>query len=127
MADLETEIAVAFNGAWRRLPAGLWEAATRGAVPGRGAHRHQRQHLVRGSARAVWIRTTLGATILGAAVIDDVLRVIVLSIALGLAGEGELPLTLAKLALFLPAAWLIGDWLIPGLMRVEQYLPQADC
>jgi hypothetical protein len=31
------------------------------------------------------------------------------------------------LALFLPAASLSGDWLIPRLMRAEQYLPQADC
>jgi hypothetical protein len=28
MADLETEIDVAFNGAWRRLPARLWDATT---------------------------------------------------------------------------------------------------
>jgi Kef-type K+ transport system membrane component KefB len=73
-----------------------------------------------------WLRTNLGATILGAAVIDDVLGVIVLSIVLGLAGEGSLLLTLAKMTLFLPAAWFIGDWLIPRLMRAEQHLPQKE-
>jgi Kef-type K+ transport system membrane component KefB len=73
-----------------------------------------------------WLRTKLGTTILGAAVIDDVLGVIVLSIVLGLAGEGSFLLTLAKMAVFLPAAWLVGDWLIPRLMRAEQYVTQKE-
>jgi Kef-type K+ transport system membrane component KefB len=59
-------------------------------------------------------------------VIDDVLGVIVLSIVLGLAGEGSFLLTLAKMAVFLPAAWFIGDWLIPRLMRAEQYVMQKE-
>jgi Kef-type K+ transport system membrane component KefB len=73
-----------------------------------------------------WLRTRLGTTILGAAVIDDVLGVIVLSIVLALAGEGSFLLTLAKMALFLPAAWFVGDWLIPRLMRAEQYVVQKE-
>jgi Kef-type K+ transport system membrane component KefB len=73
-----------------------------------------------------WLRTKLGTTILGAAVIDDVLGVIVLSIVLGLAGEGSFLLTLVKMTIFLPAAWLVGDWLIPRLMRAEQYVSQKE-
>jgi Kef-type K+ transport system membrane component KefB len=73
-----------------------------------------------------WLRTELGTTILGAAVIDDVLGVIVLSIVLGLAGEGSFLLTLVKMTVFLPAAWLVGDWLIPRLMRAEQYVTQKE-
>jgi Kef-type K+ transport system membrane component KefB len=73
-----------------------------------------------------WLRGKLGATILGAAVIDDVLGVIVLSVVLALAGEGSLWLTLAKMVIFLPAAWLVGDWLIPRLMKAERYVPQKE-
>jgi Kef-type K+ transport system membrane component KefB len=72
------------------------------------------------------LRSKLGMTILGAAVIDDVLGVIVLSVVLALAGEGSFWTTLAKMAIFLPAAWLIGDWLIPRLMRAEQRVPQKE-
>lgn len=72
------------------------------------------------------LRTKIGMTILGAAVIDDVLGVIVLSIVLALAGEGSFWLTIAKMAFFLPLAWFIGDWLIPRLMRAEQYVPQKE-
>jgi Kef-type K+ transport system membrane component KefB len=72
------------------------------------------------------LRSKLGMTILGAAVIDDVLGVIVLSIVLALAGEGSFWITLAKMALFLPAAWFVGDWLIPRLMRAEQHVPHKE-
>jgi Kef-type K+ transport system membrane component KefB len=72
------------------------------------------------------LRTKVGMTILGAAVIDDVMGVIVLSIVLALAGEGVFWLTLAKMAIFLPAAWFIGDLLIPRLMRAEHYVPQKE-
>jgi Kef-type K+ transport system membrane component KefB len=72
------------------------------------------------------LRSKLGMTILGAAVIDDVLGVIVLSIVLALAGEGAFWTTLVKMALFVPAAWFVGDWLIPRLMRAEQRVPQKE-
>jgi Kef-type K+ transport system membrane component KefB len=72
------------------------------------------------------LRSRLGMTILGAAVIDDVLGVIVLSIVLALAGEGSFWATIAKMAIFLPLAWLVGDWLIPRLMRAEQYVTQKE-
>jgi Kef-type K+ transport system membrane component KefB len=72
------------------------------------------------------LRSKLGMTILGAAVIDDVLGVIVLSIVLALAGEGAFWSTIVKMAIFVPAAWFVGDWLIPRLMRAEQRVPQKE-
>ena len=44
----------------------------------------------------------IGMTILGAAVIDDVLGVVVLSVVLALAGEGVFWLTMLKMVVFLP-------------------------
>jgi Kef-type K+ transport system membrane component KefB len=72
------------------------------------------------------LRSKVAMTILGAAVIDDVMGVIVLSIALALAGEGVFWLTLAKMTIFIPVAWFVGDWLIPRLMRAEQYVTQKE-
>jgi Kef-type K+ transport system membrane component KefB len=73
-----------------------------------------------------WLRAKIGTTILGAAVIDDVMGVIVLSIVLAMAGEGSLWLTLGKMALFLPAAWFVGEWLVPRLMKAEHYVSQKE-
>jgi Kef-type K+ transport system membrane component KefB len=67
------------------------------------------------------LRTRAGATILGAAVIDDVLGVLVLSVVLGLAGAGDPLMTSLKMALFFPIAWLIGDRLIPWLVKIEHH------
>lgn len=64
-----------------------------------------------------------GATILGAAVIDDVLGLIVLSAVLGLASGGganlasDLPIMLLKIAAFLAAAFGAGRYLLPPLIR----------
>jgi Kef-type K+ transport system membrane component KefB len=67
------------------------------------------------------LRTRAGATILGAAVIDDVLGVLVLSVVLGLAGTGDPLMTFFKMALFFPIAWIIGDRLIPWLVKIEHH------
>lgn len=67
------------------------------------------------------LRGRIGATILGAAVIDDVMGVIVLSLVLGLAGEGNPWLAIGQMALFFPIAWIIGDRLLPWLVRVEHH------
>jgi Kef-type K+ transport system membrane component KefB len=48
------------------------------------------------------LRSKIGMTILGAAVIDDVLGVVVLSVVLALAGEGVFWLTMLKMVVFLP-------------------------
>lgn len=72
------------------------------------------------------LRSKVGMTILGAAVIDDVMGVIVLSIVLAMAGEGSFWLTLGKMALFLPVAWFVGDWLIPRLRKAEDRVAQKE-
>lgn len=71
------------------------------------------------------LRSREGATILGAAVIDDVLGVLAFVVVMSLAGSagGEnVFLTLAKMALFFPIAWVVGNQLIPLWMRWEHRL-----
>lgn len=68
------------------------------------------------------LRSREGTTILGAAVIDDVLGVLVFAIVMSLSGEGNVLLTLAKMALFFPIAWLIGNRVVPVLVRWERHL-----
>jgi Kef-type K+ transport system membrane component KefB len=65
------------------------------------------------------LRGKVGATILGAAVIDDVLGVLVLSLVLGLAGKGDPLIAAGQMAVFFPAAWFIGDRLLPQLRKIE--------
>jgi len=72
------------------------------------------------------LRGKVGATILGAAVIDDVLGVIVLSLVLGLAGEGNPLLAIGQMALFFPVAWLVGERLMPVLVRLEHLAGGRD-
>lgn len=72
------------------------------------------------------LRGKVGATILGAAVIDDVLGVIVLSLVLGLAGEGNPLLAIGQMALFFPIAWLVGERLLPFLVRLEHLAGGRD-
>ncbi len=72
------------------------------------------------------LRSKAGATILGAAVIDDVLGVLVLSVVLALAGEGSFWQALLKMLIFFPAAWLVGEWLIPRLLRAEQRATEKE-
>jgi Kef-type K+ transport system membrane component KefB len=66
-------------------------------------------------------RSRAGATIMGAAIIDDVLGVMVLSIVLGLAGSGDPLLAIGKMVLFFPIAWIIGDRLLPWLVKIEHH------
>lgn len=73
-----------------------------------------------------WLRSTQGSTILGAAVIDDVLGVLVLSIVLAIAGAGSFWLSLLKMLIFFPVAWLVGHWLVPRLMQAEQRVAQKE-
>lgn len=72
------------------------------------------------------LRSQAGVTILGAAVIDDVLGVLVLSVVLAMAGEGSFWLSLLKMGIFLPVAWVVGEYLVPRLMRAEQHVPQKE-
>lgn len=58
-----------------------------------------------------YLQSRVGSAILGAAVIDDVIGVIVLTVVVSLEGGGSL-WQLAQLALFLPVALLVGHWIV---------------
>ena len=72
------------------------------------------------------LRTNEGSIILGAAVIDDVLGVMVFAFVMAVAGEGNLLLTLLKMTLFFPIAWFIGDKVVPLFVRWELKLHQRE-
>lgn len=72
------------------------------------------------------LRSREGVTILGAAVIDDVLGVLVLSVVLAMAGAGSFWLSLLKMGIFLPVAWIVGEYLVPRLMRAEQRVAEKE-
>ena len=62
------------------------------------------------------LRTREGTAILSAAIIDDVLGVIVLSLVVGLGGGGpDGMFSLVKMVLFFPAAILLGERLFPAV------------
>ncbi len=66
------------------------------------------------------LRSTEGATIISAAIIDDVLGVLIFAAVMSLTAGGNLPLTLGRMALFFPLAWVVGDKLLPWVMRWER-------
>jgi Kef-type K+ transport system membrane component KefB len=72
------------------------------------------------------LRSREGSTILGAAIIDDVLGVLVFAFVMSLAGEGNMLLTLGKMALFFPIAWFIGDKVVPVVARWEQRMHHRE-
>src|SRR5512145_137703 len=72
------------------------------------------------------LRSREGTTILGAAVIDDVLGVLVFALVMSLSGEGNVLLTLGKMVLFFPIAWFIGDKIVPLLVRYERRLHHRE-
>lgn len=72
------------------------------------------------------LRSRIGTIILGAAVIDDVLGVVVLSVTLALAGSGSVFVALLKMAVFLPLAWFIGDRLVPRIVRWDAHFKTRE-
>jgi len=73
------------------------------------------------------MRTQIGSVILGAAIIDDVLGVLIFAVVINvITGVGDLGMTLLKMTLFFPIAWFVGDRLLPLLVRLEQRLPQRE-
>lgn len=72
------------------------------------------------------MRSREGSTILGAAVIDDVLGVLVFALVMSLSGEANILLTLLKMVLFFPIAWFVGDKLVPMLVRWESRLHHRE-
>ncbi len=67
------------------------------------------------------LRSRVGVALLGAAVLDDVLVILVLSVFLAVAGGGggalEVGVTIARMALFLVGAALLGARVIPPLVN----------
>ena len=57
-----------------------------------------------------YLQTKVGSAILGAAIIDDIIGVMVLTVVVSLEGGGNL-LDLARLAAFIPIALFVGLWL----------------
>ena len=68
------------------------------------------------------LQATEGSTVLGAALVDDVLGVLLLSILLGATGGDPVWLALAKVAVFFPVTWFAGGWLVRGLVVLKRHL-----
>jgi Kef-type K+ transport system membrane component KefB len=74
------------------------------------------------------LRSRVGLTLLGAAVFDDILVILVLSIAFVLVGDGAggvsgVLLTVLNMVLYVGAATVIGLWVLPWLARKIDQLP----
>ena len=73
------------------------------------------------------MRTREGSVILGAAIIDDVLGVLIFAVVMNLMlGTGDLVTTLIRMVLFFPVAWFVADKAIPFLRRFEEHIPQQE-
>ncbi|MGD8398843.1 MAG: cation:proton antiporter, partial [Anaerolineae bacterium] len=77
------------------------------------------------------LRSRVGIALLGAAVVDDVLVILLLSLFVALAGGGGAgPLAVvwvvARMGLFLALAAWLGSWLIPRLIALIDRLPISE-
>jgi Kef-type K+ transport system membrane component KefB len=72
------------------------------------------------------LRSREGSTILGAAIIDDVLGVLVFALVMSLSGGGNMLWTIGKMLLFFPIAWFIGDKIVPMVVRWERHLHHRE-
>lgn len=63
------------------------------------------------------LRSRVGTVILGAAVIDDVLGIILLSVVIGLEGGGNPLWPLLSMGVFFIIAFALGEWVLPHLFR----------
>jgi len=63
------------------------------------------------------LRSRVGTVILGAAVIDDVLGIILLSVVVGLDGGGSPLRPLLSMGIFFLIAFALGEWVMPHLFR----------
>lgn len=77
------------------------------------------------------LRSREGLTLLGAAVVDDVLVILVLSLFVALAGGGTVSAAaliwiVLKMLLFLAAAIAVGHWLLPRATRIVEPLPISE-
>jgi Kef-type K+ transport system membrane component KefB len=67
-----------------------------------------------------------GSAILAAAVIDDVLGIVALSLVLGFSGGGDPVAPILRIAAFLPLALLIGSVLIPFVVDRVMHLEEGE-
>lgn len=67
-----------------------------------------------------WLNSREGATLLGAAVLDDVIVVILIAVAMGFfVGEDtNLAWVIAQQAIFFVVIFIIGKWIVPKFMQV---------
>ncbi len=76
------------------------------------------------------LRSRVGLSLLGAAVFDDVLIILFLSVFLAVQQEGGVShgigLIILQMALFLAFSVLIGLWVLPRLLRVVSRLPVSQ-
>lgn len=63
------------------------------------------------------LQTRVGTVVLGAAVIDDILGVVILSLVIGMAGGGDTFLSILKMVLFFPVAIVIGYFAMPTISK----------
>lgn len=72
------------------------------------------------------LRTRVGIALLGAAVFDDILVILILSIAMafltGSGGFAEILVVIVKMVVFLVGASAVGYWLLPWVVRFTQKL-----
>jgi Kef-type K+ transport system membrane component KefB len=67
-----------------------------------------------------------GSAILAAAVIDDVMGVMVLSVVLGFSGGGDPLVPIGKMALFIPLAFVIGIFIMPRVIDRIAHLHEGE-
>jgi Kef-type K+ transport system membrane component KefB len=72
------------------------------------------------------LRSPEGATTISAALIDDILGVILFAGVMSLNSGGNLGLTIGRMALFLPAAWFVGNWLLPRIIKLERHMKHHE-
>ncbi|MGE0688942.1 MAG: cation:proton antiporter [Dehalococcoidia bacterium] len=70
------------------------------------------------------LRSREGTTILAAAVIDDIMGVVVLAFVFASTGDGNAVVSIGKMAAFLPVSFILGFLLTPPIARqIEERLP----
>lgn len=73
------------------------------------------------------MRTREGTVVLGAAIIDDVLGVLIFAVVMNLMlGTGDLLTTVLSMVLFIPVAWIVADKAMPYLRRFENRITQKE-
>lgn len=72
------------------------------------------------------LRSREGSAILAAAVIDDVMGVMVLSVVLGFSGGGDPLIPIGKMVLFIPLAFAAGIFVLPRIVERIRHLHEGE-